>query len=191
MANKNWNYVAKVGNPTKAGLYWVTVIWNEWKNSKPTGRRLATVTTRYFADLDKEPNLASWAMYDQPKTGLAWTEECGSGDCESVFAWIPIEEVEIADLPEGVVIEDKCDDSAVCDKNESFEVIDMAKELEEDNRWLYLVGKTGDKVSIRQLDTFATAGYNMMGILNGTTVDRFEVRLATKEDLEEFEDEEG
>lgn len=100
-----WNYVKKDGNPTEPGIYWVTVIWDEWKDRKPTGKRIATVTTRYFADLDKEPDFKDWAMRDQPRTGLAWTEECGSGSNESVWAWMPYPEIPIAELPDNVEID--------------------------------------------------------------------------------------
>ena len=51
---KQWNYVEKDGNPKKAGLYWVTLIYPERKDGKKTGKFMAEVDTRYFADLDKE-----------------------------------------------------------------------------------------------------------------------------------------
>ena len=49
---KQWNYVQKDGNPKKAGLYWVTLIYPERKDGKKTGKFMAEVDTRYFADLD-------------------------------------------------------------------------------------------------------------------------------------------
>lgn len=53
---KKWNYVEKDGNPTKAGVYWVTLIYPEWKEGQKTGKYIAEVDTRYFADLKKEPD---------------------------------------------------------------------------------------------------------------------------------------
>lgn len=67
-----------------------------------TEKKLAEVTLRYFADLDKEPKLRDWVMDDEPKSGLAWTEECGSIKGEKVYAWMPIGDIKIADLPAGV-----------------------------------------------------------------------------------------
>lgn len=39
---------------------------------------------------------------DEKENGLAWTEECGSTAGEKVHAWMPMEDIEIADLPENV-----------------------------------------------------------------------------------------
>lgn len=75
---KQWNYVEKDGNPKKAGLYWVTLIYPERKDGKKTGKFMAEVDTRYFADLDKEPDLRGLTMDGEPDSGFAWTEECGS-----------------------------------------------------------------------------------------------------------------
>ena len=93
MTSKNWQYVAKDGNPAKEGEYWVTLIypWN--------GNMMASVASRYFEDAK---NAGAWKMKDQPDEGLVWSEECGSIDGEYVYAWMPIEEVEISELPEGV-----------------------------------------------------------------------------------------
>lgn len=99
---KQWNYVEKDGNPKKPGLYWVTLIFPERKGGKKTGKLLAEVASRYYADLDKEPGLKGWTMDGEPDSGLAWTEECGSISGEKVYAWMPIESVEIAKLPKGV-----------------------------------------------------------------------------------------
>lgn len=71
---KQWNYVEKDGNPKEPGTYWVTLIYPEWKDNKKTGRLLAEVDTRYFADLDKNPELKGWIMDSEPENGLAWTE---------------------------------------------------------------------------------------------------------------------
>lgn len=59
---KQWNYVEKDGNPKMAGLYWVTLIYPERKDGKKTGKFMAEVDTRYFADLDKEPDLRGLTM---------------------------------------------------------------------------------------------------------------------------------
>ena len=63
---KKWNYVEKDGNPTKAGVYWVTLIYPEWKEGQKTGKYIAEVDTRYFADLKKEPDCKEWIMSGQP-----------------------------------------------------------------------------------------------------------------------------
>lgn len=100
---KEWNYVNKDGNPKEPGLYWVTLIYPEWKNGEETDRTVAEVVTRYYANLDKEVGIKDWIMEGEPNHGLAWTEEVGSRYHEKVWAWIPIEDVEMADLPKGVV----------------------------------------------------------------------------------------
>ena len=41
-------------------------------------------------------------MDSESENGLAWTEECGSTAEEKVHAWMPMDNIEIADLPEGV-----------------------------------------------------------------------------------------
>lgn len=99
---KQWNYVEKDGNPKMAGLYWVTLIYPERKDGKKTGKFMAEVDTRYFADLDKEPDLRGLTMDGEPDSGFAWTEECGSISGERVCAWTPMEDIGIAELPEGV-----------------------------------------------------------------------------------------
>ena len=101
---KQWNYVEKDGNPKMAGLYWVTLIYPERKDGKKTGKFMAEVDTRYFADLDKEPDLRGWTMDGEPDSGFAWIEECGSISGERVHAWMPMEDIGIAELPEGVEI---------------------------------------------------------------------------------------
>ena len=63
---------------------------------------LAEVDTRYFADLDNNPELKGWIMDSESENGLAWTEECGRTAEEKVHAWTPMDNIEIADLPEGV-----------------------------------------------------------------------------------------
>ena len=72
---KQWNYVEKDGNPKMAGMYWVTLIYPERKDGKKTGKFMAEVDTRYFADLDKEPDLKGLTMDGEPDNGFAWTEE--------------------------------------------------------------------------------------------------------------------
>ena len=64
---KQWNYVEKDGNPKEPGTYWVTLIYPEWKDNKKTGRLLAEVDTRYFADLGKNPELKGWIMDSEPE----------------------------------------------------------------------------------------------------------------------------
>ena len=100
---EGWRYVLKDGNPEEPGVYWTTLIYDECKDNEFTGRKCATVESRMFADLDKEPFLAAWIMNGQPETGLAWTQESGSWYNEEVWAWKPVEEIEMADLPSGVV----------------------------------------------------------------------------------------
>jgi hypothetical protein len=104
LTKKKWHYVEKEGNPKEPGTYWVTLIYPEWKDGKQTGRKLAEVSTRYYADLFKELELRGWIMDGEPEAGLAWTEEIGSCSGERVHAWMPIEELEAAELPEGVVM---------------------------------------------------------------------------------------
>ena len=45
-------------------------------------------------------------MDSEPENGLAWTEECVSAAGEKVHAWMPMEDIEIADLPKGVERQD-------------------------------------------------------------------------------------
>ena len=78
---KQWNYVEKDGNPKEPGTYWVTLIYPEWKDN---------------------PELKGLIIDREPENGLAWTEECGSAAEEKVHAWMPMDNIEIADLPEGV-----------------------------------------------------------------------------------------
>lgn len=100
---KQWNYVEKDGNPKEPGTYWVTLIYPAWEfEGGKTEKKLAEVTLRYFADLDKEPELRGWVMNDEPESGLAWTEESGSIKGEKVYAWMPLCDIKIADLPAGV-----------------------------------------------------------------------------------------
>lgn len=105
----NWRYVEKNGNPTKEGVYWVTLIYDEYKNGKKTGRMVASVDSRFYGDISDNKNLASWKMKGEPDTGLVWTMESGSAMSERVLAWMPMEEIEIAELPEGVVIDEDYD----------------------------------------------------------------------------------
>lgn len=97
-----WKYVEKDGNPKEPGVYWVTLIYPAWVNNQCNGKYYAEVCLRYFADLDKNPELKGWIMNNEPETGMAWTEECGSIKGERVHAWMPMETIEIADLPAGV-----------------------------------------------------------------------------------------
>lgn len=97
-----WHYVEKDGNPQEAGIYYVTLIFPEWKDGKKTGRYFAEVNSRYFADLDEEPDLKLWIMDGQPENGLAWIEECGSVKGETVYAWTDKIDIDIAVIPDGV-----------------------------------------------------------------------------------------
>jgi hypothetical protein len=106
LTKKKWRYVAKEGNPKREGTYLVTLIFPEWKGGRPTGRTLAAVDIREYADLDNRPGLRDWTMYGEPNEhGLAWVQDKEiSFHEERVHAWIGIEEVEAAELPEGVVM---------------------------------------------------------------------------------------
>ena len=98
-----WNYVDKVGNPTKKGVYWTTLIYPEWRDRERTGRILASVGKRSFSEAGEAPE--SWVMEGQPKEGLVWTETFGSVKGEKVYAWMPVDEVDIAKLPDGVILD--------------------------------------------------------------------------------------
>ncbi len=104
MQKMNWHVVKKDGNPTKDGQYYVILIYNEWEDGKKTDKRVAAMATRYFADLDLNPDLRDWVMEDQPDSGLVWTEETGSIAGESVYAWLELDEIDIPELPEGVTL---------------------------------------------------------------------------------------
>ena len=104
----DWKIVEKDGNPTKADTYYCIVIHpevfrdekaNEWVE---TGKLIAERDTRFFADLEQTPDLKSWAMENQPDTGLVWTEQTGSHLGEYVYAWLPNVDEELPELPEGV-----------------------------------------------------------------------------------------
>ena len=103
----DWKYVDTDGNPSKPGMYWVTLIYPEMKQDgggwKPTGKILAEVDTRCFEDFDKNPDFKSWKMCDQPDSGLAWSEECGSSQNEKVWAWAEYENPSFPErMPDGV-----------------------------------------------------------------------------------------
>ena len=107
---KKWNYVEKDGNPTVAGQYWVTLVYPEVKKVgagyseddwKETGKVFGSLEERFFMDAKDAGN---WIMEDQPKEGLVWTEQSGSHMHERVHAWMPMEDIEIAEVPEGVEI---------------------------------------------------------------------------------------
>ena len=105
-----WNYVDKDGNPKKAGRYWVTLIYPEVKNvgedgqkHEPTCKMIAEVGSRDFMDITNVYRGTDWRMCDQPETGLVWTEEIGSSEKETVWAWAEMEEIPFPErLPEGV-----------------------------------------------------------------------------------------
>ena len=104
---KRWHYVNKDGNPKEEGTYITTLIYNEFvdydpaKDNKPAEKK-ASVETREYVDLDKNPDMKDERMNGEPETGLAWLAEDANDLQEKVWAWMPIEKVEIAELPEGV-----------------------------------------------------------------------------------------
>ena len=78
------------------------LIYDEWINGEPTGRKLATIEDRYFGEAEK---FNGWIMADQPKTGLVWTEQTGSMPNEIVYAWMPFVKYKRIPLPDGVLWE--------------------------------------------------------------------------------------
>lgn len=82
-----WIYSAD-GRPDKEGIYWCVLLYDEWEDGKRTGRKRATVDTRYFGDIADDV-ARTWVMDNEPETGLVWTEETGSYDHEQVWAWRP------------------------------------------------------------------------------------------------------
>ncbi len=97
-----WRIVERDGNPKKAGMYFVILIYDEWENGEKTGRSIAEKSTRYFVDIDKNPALRNWVMDDQPDHGFAWTEQTGSIAGERVYAWLDLDYTELPSVPEGV-----------------------------------------------------------------------------------------
>ncbi|MBR0403560.1 hypothetical protein IJI55_03385 [Candidatus Saccharibacteria bacterium] len=100
----NWKYVKTDGNPTEEGVYFVTLIYPEWKNGKATGRTLAEISTRWFGNAEKCSNRV---MDGQSSKGLVWAEEMGSSYREKVHAWLPHGEIKIANLPDNVEVEEE------------------------------------------------------------------------------------
>lgn len=92
-----WHIVEKDGNPTKPGVYLCVLIYPH------DGKNLATIESRYFADLDEDPSAAGWKMDDQPGHGLVWTEETGSSPHEKVYVWAELPPVDHLKLPEGAI----------------------------------------------------------------------------------------
>lgn len=99
----DWRYLGADGNPEKAGIYYVIVIYSGWDKEKreATDERFAQMTTRLLDEYD--PSDDKWVMEGQPKEGLVWYEEVGSEANETVYAWLPME-VDPAQvtLPKGV-----------------------------------------------------------------------------------------
>ena len=60
------------------------------------------------------------------------------------------------------------------------------KAFEKDDRRLMLTGYHGEDRTVGQLESFQTVGFNMKQLLDGTNTDRFEIRLATQEDIDYF-----
>lgn len=98
----DWRIVSEVGNPTEPGEYPCVLIYDEWVDGEPTGRKLAMIDDRYFGDAEE---FEGWIMNDQPETGLVWTEQTGSCINESVYAWMPFAEYKRIPLPNGVIWE--------------------------------------------------------------------------------------
>ena len=104
MIRQDWRYVED-GNPAEPGTYHVTIIYPEMNAGEKTGRMLARVTTRDYIDIDDEPNYAEDRMTGEPDHGMVWTRCLYSEEGETVWAWKPMEEIEIAELPEGVEVD--------------------------------------------------------------------------------------
>ena len=98
----DWRLVSEVGNPKEPGEYPCVLIFDEWYNGEPTGRKLATIDDRYFGEAER---FSGWIMKDQPKKGLVWTEQTGSWPNERVYAWMPFAEYKRIPLPDGVTWE--------------------------------------------------------------------------------------
>lgn len=105
----HWTYSSDA-RPDKEGVYWCVLIYDEYRDSKPTGRKCAALESRWFGEAADDVE-RSWVMDDEPETGLVWTEETGSWAHEKVWAWKPTlkDEPVIKDvkLPDGVVWEDE------------------------------------------------------------------------------------
>jgi len=98
----DWCYVGADGNPEKAGIYYVIVIYSGWDEEKqqPTDERFAEIDTRLFDEYDPE---GGWVMQGQPNEGLVWYDETGIRPNEYVYAWLPIEVGRAqVELPNGV-----------------------------------------------------------------------------------------
>lgn len=87
----------KFGRPTKEGVYYCILLYDEYCNNNKTGRKFAEIGRRYFGDAE---TYAGWLMDGEPTTGLAWTEQCGSSYGEKVYAWTDTPPCSV-DLPEG------------------------------------------------------------------------------------------
>lgn len=94
---QNWRIVSRDGNPEKSGTYMTVLIHEE------NGQRYAVVETRYYANLDEEPDLKGWAMTGQPDHGLAWLEETGSYKDEAVYAWRELAPIATPPIPGDVI----------------------------------------------------------------------------------------
>ena len=63
----------------------------------------------------------------------------------------------------------------------------LDEEFEKDNRYLLLKGYADDKPTLTQLESFQTIGFNMKQLLDRTNTTRFEISLATQEEINYFE----
>ncbi len=94
---KGWSFGTR---PTREGPYWTVLIFDEYNDGKPTGKKNATMRMRYFG---KREEYEGWIMSDEPEDAeLVWTEECGSYLNEHVYAWAPLDALPLPDLPEGI-----------------------------------------------------------------------------------------
>lgn len=88
--------------PTEEGVYWCVLLHDEYKDYKPTGRKLADIETRCFGVVDGVDR--SWVMDGEPETGLVWKEETGSWTGEKVWMWKPMLDDDLSEdvkLPDG------------------------------------------------------------------------------------------
>jgi hypothetical protein len=100
-----WRYSDKE-RPTREGVYWCVLIHDEYMDSKPTGRKLAELETRWYGTVEDDVS-RSWVMDGEPETGLVWTKDLTeSWMHERVYAWKPTlkddPSVREIKLPDGV-----------------------------------------------------------------------------------------
>lgn len=94
---REWKIVSRDGNPDREGEYIVVLIFPCYDENNVPGKA-AIIDSRYFGDAEE---FNGWIMKDQPNSGLVWTEETGSFDHETVYAWMEQEQLSFPELPEG------------------------------------------------------------------------------------------